>query len=43
MILLQVCDTVDRVLKSPHAHLLHELNPVSGYHVLVLFQNWIQL
>lgn len=25
---VQVCDTVDRVLKSPIAALLHEMNPV---------------
>ena len=22
-----ICDVVDRVLKSPHGHLVHELNP----------------
>jgi len=26
--ILQVCDVVDRVLKSPHADILKEMNPV---------------
>jgi len=26
-----ICDTVDRVLKSPAAHLLYEVNPVINY------------
>ena len=29
-----ICDTVDRVLKSPVAHLLFEVNPVTNYHCL---------
>lgn len=29
MLYFQVCDVVDRVLKSPHADILKEMNPVS--------------
>lgn len=29
-----ICDTVDRVVKSPAAHLLYEVNPVISYSCL---------
>ena len=42
-----VCDVVDRVLKSPAAPLLYEVNPVSLAQILqhsallVLFYSWV--
>ena len=37
----QVCDVVDRVLKSPHAEILKEFNPVStGKKSLENHRNW---
>jgi len=30
-----ICDTVDRVLKSPVAHLIYEVNPVINYYCLL--------
>ena len=33
---VQVCDVVDRVLKSPHADLLKEMNPVRVFLLIVI-------
>ena len=34
-VIFQVCDVVDRVLKSPNAEILKELHPVSFWDVCV--------
>jgi len=42
-IILQVCDVVDRVLKSPHADILKEMNPVSAIILATSVSNYARM
>ena len=39
-VIFQVCDVVDRVLKSPHADILKEMNPVSTINLPQIMQEY---